>query len=258
VRRRPAGRRRCVPLRGTATLVPALTLAIVCMASMVQGTANSSIFMGVLEAMQQAYAQIDHYTATFLTQERIDGELRPEQRVALKFKKPFKVYLRWVKGRNEGRQALYPAGADGHELWVRVPMLVGGVTVSLDPLSPRARKGSRHPITEVGIGRLLDLINENAKRGIERGEVTIEDAGRHSSFERPTHRYILHFPDSPTKGYYCMTAVLEVDHDHRLPTYAEIFDWDGQLIERYGYLDLRLNLGLTDEDFNPKNPEYGF
>jgi outer membrane lipoprotein-sorting protein len=258
VGRRPTGKRRRVPLHGTATLVAVLTFAIACTASMVQGGANSNAFVGVLEAMRDAYARIDHYTATFLTQERIDGELRPEQLVALKFKKPFKVYLRWVKGRHEGRQALYPAGADGHELWVRVPMLVGGVTVSLDPLSPRARKGSRHSITDVGVGRLVDFVTENAQRGIERGEVTIEDAGRHTTFERPTHRYILHFPDNPTKGYYCMTAVIEVDQDHRLPIYAEIFDWDGRLIKRYGYLDLRLNPGLTDEDFNPKNPAYGF
>ena len=55
-----------------------------------------------------------------------------------------------------------------------------------------------------------------------------------------------------------MTAVVEVDHDYRLPIYAEIFDWDGQLVERYGYRNLRLNPGLTDEDFNPKNPDYGF
>lgn len=258
MRRRLTGRGRCAPLCGTVSLVAALTLAIVCTASGVQRGVNSSAFVDVLEAMRRAYAQLDHYTATFLTQERIDGELRPEQWVAIKFKKPFQVYLRWVKGRHEGRQALYPAGADGREVLVRVPLPVGGFTVSLDPLSPRARKGNRHPITDVGIGRLVDFVAENARRGMERGEVTIEDAGQRTTFERPSHRYILHFPDHPAKGYYCMTAVVEVDHDYRLPIYAEIFDWDGQLVERYGYRDLRLNPGLTDEDFNPKNPDYGF
>ena len=258
MRRRLTGRGGCAPLCGTVSLVAALTLAIVCTASGVQRGVNSSAFVEVLEAMRRAYAQLDHYTATFLTQERIDGELRPEQWVAIKFKKPFQVYLRWVKGRHEGRQALYPAGADGREVLVRVPLPVGGFTVSLDPLSPRARKGNRHPITDVGIGRLVDFVAENARRGMERGEVTIEDAGQRTTFERPSHRYILHFPDHPAKGYYCMTAVVEVDHDYRLPIYAEIFDWDGQLVERYGYRDLRLNPGLTDEDFNPKNPDYGF
>ena len=176
----------------------------------------------------------------------------------MKFKKPFKVHLRWLKGKNEGRQALYPAGTDKNELWVRVPMLVGGVTISLDPRSPRARKGTRHPITDIGIGRLLELIGDNARRGLERGEVTLEDGGWRVTFERPTHRYTLHFPSDPTSGYYCMTAVIDVGREHRLPIYAEIYDWLGQLVERYGYLDLRLNPGLTEEDFDPKNPDYNF
>jgi hypothetical protein len=110
----------------------------------------------------------------------------------------------------------------------------------------------------VGIGKLLDFITENASRGMQRGEVTIEDRGLHSTFDRPSRRYILHFPADPTKGYYCMTAIMDVDHEHHLPVYAEIFGWQGQLIERYGYSDVRLNPGLTDADFDPRNPAYGF
>jgi hypothetical protein len=208
--------------------------------------------------MRQAYGRVDHYTATFILQERVDGELGSEQRLLLKFKKPLKVYLRWLKGKHEGRQALYPAGVDGNELWVRLPLLVGAVTVSLDPQSPRARKGSRHAITDVGIGKLLDFIVENSSRGMQHNELMIEDRGQRATFGRPSQRYILHFPDDPSKGYYCMPAVIDVDREHRLPVYAEIFDWRGQLIERYGYLDVRLNPGLTDADFDPKNVAYGF
>jgi hypothetical protein len=76
--------------------------------------------------------------------------------------------------------------------------------------------------------------------------------------DRPTHRFTLHFPDDSRKGYYARTAIIDVDREHRLPIYAENFDWNGQLVERYGYGDLRLNPGLSDEDFDPKNPEYGF
>jgi outer membrane lipoprotein-sorting protein len=258
VTQRPAARPRWVRLHRPAILVPMLMLALVCSASVACGEASRAEFVRLLKEMNQAYAQVDHYTATFLSQERVDGELGPMQRLVLKFKKPFKVYLRWLTGKHEGRQALYPAGVDGNELWVRLPMLVGAVTVSLDPQGPRARKGSRHPITDVGIGRLLDFISDNAERGLQRGELTIEDGGQHATFDRPTRRFILHFPSDPAKGYYCMTALIDVDREHRLPIYADIFDWDGQLIERYGYVDLRLNPGLTDADFNAKNPAYGF
>jgi outer membrane lipoprotein-sorting protein len=55
-----------------------------------------------------------------------------------------------------------------------------------------------------------------------------------------------------------MAAVIDIDRELRLPIYIEIFDWSNQLVERYGYRDLRLNPGLTNEDFAPKNPAYGF
>jgi outer membrane lipoprotein-sorting protein len=239
-------------------LIPVLMLTLACTASMVLAEVSSASFAQVIEEMKQAYGRVDHYTATFIVQERIDRELGPNQQVMLKFKKPLKIYLRWLQGKHEGRQALYPAGVDGDELWVRLPLLVGAVTVSLDPQSPRARKGSRHPITDVGIGKLLDFIADNASRGLHQGELTIEDHGQRTTFDRPAQRYVLHFPADPAKGYYCMTALIDVDHEYRLPVYAEIFDWHGQLIERYGYRDLRVNHGLTEEDFNPHNPAYGF
>jgi Protein of unknown function (DUF1571) len=241
-----------------ARLALVLIVVLVNNPSVARAEASSASFAHILEEMKQAYGRIDHYTATFLIQERVDRELGPNQELLLKFKKPLKVYLRWLKGKHEGRQALYPAGADGNELWVRLPLPVGAITISLDPQSPRARKGSRHPITDVGIGRLLDLITENASRGMQRGDLTIEDHGQRATFDRPTQRYVLHFPADPAKGYYCMTALIDVDRVYRLPIYAEIFDWHGQLIERYGYLDVRLNPGLTDADFDPGNPTYGF
>jgi len=247
-----------VHLFGLATLTPVLVFVLACAASVAGAIGGSAPFAQKLEEMREAYGRVDHYTATFILQERVDRELGPDQRLLLKFKKPLKVYLRWLKGKHEGRQALYPAGVDGNELWVRLPLLVGAVTVSLDPQSPRARKDSRHAITDVGIGKLLDLVTENASRGMQRSELTIEDRGQYITFDRPSQRYILHFPVDPAKGYYCMTAIIDVDREYQLPVYAEIFDWHGQLTERYGYLDVRLNPGLTDADFDPKNPAYGF
>ena len=105
---------------------------------------SSAPFVQPLGEMKQAYARIDDYTATLLIQERVDRELGPNQRLTLKSKKPLKIYLRWLKGKHEGRQAPFPAGVDGSELWVPLPLLVGAVTVSRDPQSFRARKGRGH------------------------------------------------------------------------------------------------------------------
>jgi outer membrane lipoprotein-sorting protein len=235
-----------------------LLLTLLSTAQLAVADVASTDFGQVLQKMKQAYSRVDHYTANFLLQERIERELRPEQEMLLKFKKPLKVYLRWLTGKHEGRQALYPAGSGGRELLVRLPLLVGAITVSLDPQSPRAKKDGRHAITDVGIGRLLELIADNAAHGLPRDELTVEPGGPQTTFDRPTQRYTLHFPADPAKRYYCMTAIIDVDEQYQLPIYAEIFDWQGDLIERYGYRDLRLNPGLTDADFDPQNTAYGF
>lgn len=236
------------------------TLALV---AMLMGPFAASVgspadFLRVLDEMERAYARVDHYAATFLMQERIDGELETPQLIALKFKKPFRVYMHWIEGPNKGRQALYPAGAHGDKLLVRVPIFVGPITLTLDPQGLLAMQGRRHPITDIGIGRLLDLIRENAHHGLGKGRLRVEDRGEHLMFDRPAQRYWLDSPADLATGYAGMSAIIDVDREHRLPIYAEIFDRENQLIERYGYRNLQLNPGLTDADFDPKHPDYGF
>jgi hypothetical protein len=58
--------------------------------------------------------------------------------------------------------------------------------------------------------------------------------------------------------YYAGKVLLWVDEELRLPIMALIYDHDGNLYERYEHHDLRVNVGLTDADFDPKNPAYGF
>jgi hypothetical protein len=58
--------------------------------------------------------------------------------------------------------------------------------------------------------------------------------------------------------YYAGRVELWVDEELRLPIRALIFDHAGELYERYEHRDLRINVGLSDADFDPKNPAYDF
>ena len=66
------------------------------------------------------------------------------------------------------------------------------------------------------------------------------------------------YPREKEKGYYCYRAVLNLDFEMKVPVKIQIFDWDDNLVESYLYENLKLNAGLTDADFDPKNPEYHF
>ena len=58
--------------------------------------------------------------------------------------------------------------------------------------------------------------------------------------------------------YYGSRVELWVDEELRLPIRALILDHDGKLFERYEHRDLRVDVGLTDADFDPRNPGYRF
>ena len=41
-----------------------------------------------------------------------------------------------------------------------------------------------------------------------------------------------------------------------MPVGADSYDWDGQLISRYRYGDFKINIDLTDKDFDWRNKAY--
>jgi hypothetical protein len=117
---------------------------------------------------------------------------------------------------------------------------------------------SRHAVTDIGLGRLIELILGNAERAQRRGELTVVDRGLHEAAERREWRLDLVLPRDPRSGYYCYRAVVSIAVDAGLPVGATIFDWDDALVARYVYRDVRLNPELKPIDFDPANPDYGF
>ena len=58
--------------------------------------------------------------------------------------------------------------------------------------------------------------------------------------------------------FYAGRLVLWVDDARHLPLQADLYDHNGALYEHYEHRDLAVNVGLTDADFDPKNPAYDF
>ncbi len=208
--------------------------------------------------MEAAYLEINSYTAIFHKQEQINGKLREEETIFVKFKKPFKIYMKWIKNPYNGREALYVEGWNENRMVIYESTLIGGVTVNLDPKGFIAMKGNRHPITDSGIGNLVKLIGDNLTKGIKDGELAFKERGEETVYHRKTNKVELVFSKDKARGYYCYRAIINIDFKKNLPLKVQIYDWNNNLIENYGYENLKLNVGLTDTDFDPKNSEYKF
>lgn len=203
-------------------------------------------------------AGTDSYSAIFHKQEKLDEGLSGEETIYLKFKKPFKVYMKWIKTPYTGRELLYAEGWNNNRLKAHEGGILGIVNVNLDPKSVRAMKGNRHPITDTGLENLVRVIGKDLRKGLRAGNIGVIDHGEETVYERKTRKFEGIFPKDKTRGYYCYRAVINLDIEKKVPLRVMIYDWDDNLIENYGYEGLKLDAGLTNADFDPKNPAYRF
>jgi len=104
----------------------------------------------------------------------------------------------------------------------------------------------------------VKVLRENVSKGLEAGELEFKEHGEDMVYGRKAQKIELVLPKTKAKDYYCYRAVIHVDLETTLPIKVQIFDWDNLLIENYGFENLNLKAGLTDADFDPKNPAYKF
>jgi hypothetical protein len=218
-------------------------------------------------ALEQS-RRLNDYSFTMVKRERIDGKLcEKHEAVQMKIRRqPFSIYCKtlgpiqpkdqeaiYVEGRNNGKVAAHTTGFR-HRL---VGMLL------LDPASPEMMEGSRYPMTTAGFENMLTSMlgmyqsvakfPENQVRLYAGAKVD----GRSCTCVELSHTQRRpEFPFAMSRVFY--------DDEMGLPIRWEAYDWpakaggEPQLAEEYTYRNLQLNPGLTENDFDPKNPQYGY
>ncbi|HEY5315846.1 MAG TPA: DUF1571 domain-containing protein [Pirellulales bacterium] len=211
--------------------------------------------------------KIQDYSATLVKRERIDGVLNEHEYMFVKVRnKPFSVYMYFLgPARVKGQEALYEAGAnDGNMLAHPNGLrhkLIG--TVRLKPDSMLAMAGNRYPITQLGIRRLTERLIEVGEQDMKYGECEVKMLeGAKINGRQCTCIQVVHPKARP---YFLFNmARIYVDNELNVPIRYEAYEWpkepggEPQLTEEYTYLNLKLNNGFKDQDFDPKNPNYQF
>jgi hypothetical protein len=219
----------------------------------------SGELLRLLDAADKHYAQVHDYTSVMVGRERVRDRLLPTEQVLLKFQRTFKVYMRWLDGPSKGREGLYVSGAHDNKFLVYEPSGFQRLfTAALEPTDARVMDKSRHPVTDVGIGRLLEIVGDNARRAARNGVLRVVDRGAGEVGGRRVRQVEGFLPKDPGAGYYAYRVQLSFDEESRLLIRAVVYDWSDQLIEDFSYTELRINPGLTGLDFDPSNKEYGF
>jgi Protein of unknown function (DUF1571) len=212
---------------------------------------------GFLQNWQRRYGEVTDYTGVWVAEER-RGERLVYSQAAFKFRKPFDLYLDWGPDGESIRSALFRQG--WNEGRVRVRSVFWGIPLigDLAPDGYLARRGYHSPLTEFGINRLVERLQEQLLHAWLQGELTVRFHGVQDYEERPCYVLEFLFPSSRWRDYSHGRVVTYWDVTQRVPVKSEAFDWADQLDERYEFRQLRFNVSLSDAEFDATTPTSGF
>ncbi len=225
-----------------------------------------------MPALRWAYSglkdveMIQDYSATVAKRERIGGKLLDYQYMFVKLRQhPFSVYMNFLGPATlKGQEVIYIEGKNNGRMWahgVGFQKMFG--TVSLKPDGPVAMKEQRYPLTELGILNLIKRLVEAAEKDVKYGECEVKFyQGAKVQGRVCTCIEVVH--PVPRRNFLFHMAEIFVDKELNLPIRYASYDWPREkggkpeLMEEYTYLNLKLNNGFTDADFDTKNPAYKF
>ncbi len=211
------------------------------------------------------------FSCRIIKRERIDGKLQEQQFANLHVRceqrhddgsvQPLAVFMQFVAPRTiSDRRVLYIADQnDGKVLVRKGGKLMKHMKLKVDPLSARARSESKYLIMDAGLDKLMDRFIQQAEDDMERdpaaANTRVSHFGNALINDRPcTHIQIVH-PQQGGGMEFHITS-LYVDNELHVPTRLVVHGWPERegdqppVNEEYTYLNLRLNVGLTDSDFS--------
>jgi len=226
-------------------------------------------FIELARTSRDAVRAVKDYQAVFTKKELVGRTLYSGQMILKLRHEPFSVYLQFVD-QNKGSEVLYAGPRyqylmKAHEAPGTFSSLAG--TVSLEPNSPRAMAEGRHPITQIGMVKMMETLIVGWE-----SEMKYNDPDDPKVYYYPNAKLAGQIPckacitrhESGKHKYHFYETRVFFDKKSNFPIRLEEYgppdaaNPDGYLIEQYIYTNIRTNVGLTDNDFDTRNPQYHF
>ena len=218
-----------------------------------------------IAACRDRYRSINDYSCVFHKHERIGGQLVAPHIMTMKARtRPSSIYFKFHQP-NRGREAIFVPEKNEGKIVAHEPgmLKVLAGTMILDPAGSMAMEENRHPITEAGIGALIETVIDRWDAELDPSESLVEIHPHAKVGHRAcTMIDTVHPSQSPSFRFHKVKVF--IDHEHGVPIRFEAYDWPKapgekpELVEEYTYSDLKTDIGLSDLDFDPANPRYSY
>ena len=202
-------------------------------------------------AMKRYEKSIKDYTGTFCKQERRRGRLGKEQIISFKFKeKPYSVYMEWKKNSGNADKVLYAKSQNKDKMIVHPTGIFSWIkSVKRNPRGRDARRSSFYTCDQFGFYDSMKRVLKDYELAKKSGDLEIKYTGPTKVHDRKCIAFEAMLPKK--EGYSTARLVTKLDIEYLLPVAMERYDWDGNLLFRVSFRDLKFNTGLKDEDFKP-------
>jgi hypothetical protein len=192
-------------------------------------------------------AEVRDSTCIFLKTERVGKDVLPTQTIELKVRQePFSVSMRWLEAPHRGREVIYQKGRFDDKVVARLGDLFGFESIfTFNPTAPELMQENRHSIIEAGVGHITARLCDQFSQARGHGTLRARYLGAEEYLDRPTWKIMRVLEDG---GY----RYWNIDTELLLPIRVITYNAFHQLQETYSFKDLKLNVGLTDDDFDPR------
>lgn len=218
--------------------------------------------------MVKRLAEFKDAVYTLEIQIRIDGELKPKELINVKFRKPNDLYMLWIEKHYKGREIIYvpemgKTTETSHIQNNSKALIHEGGRFNIAAWSINASRLSRFinfgsPITEPSIRVAIVPLLKEIKEGIAKDELDCSYNGIRTVEKRKTYFIKINLPKDKDKGYSFYKADVFIDKDLQLPIKVVKYNFENKIDSIIIHRNLRINVGLTDYDFDPANKDYTF
>lgn len=226
------------------------------------------------EGLKLIKETVDDYTATIIKRERIGGKLKEHEFISAKIRNrkevdgkvvvPFAVYLKFLKPQSvAGREVIWVEGENDNKVVAHEAGLLGFKRFYLPPDGMIAMMGQRYPITNIGIQRLIEELIVRGTNDLKYDECEVKFyKGAKVDTYVCTLIEVMHPVQRDHFPFY--RARIYIDEALGVPVRYAAWSWPTEpggepvLEEEYTYRNIKLNVGLTDADFDPDNPLYDY
>jgi hypothetical protein len=211
-----------------------------------------------LEACLKRYddKKIQGYNLVFQKQERIDGELKREEVVIVRYREmPYSVYFFWNQPANRDvRSALYVEGENkGSDGKSRVKVYTSfGIKLDKAPDGAEARTYSRYAMNTFGLRQTMQRTLDSWKEaqaentlGIEYlGQEVVQEVGGRKCYKFLRPRYARPEGDDGVSK-----LIIFIDCETLFQVGSIVFGRDGEKLGFYYFRDIELNPAYPPEQF---------